>query len=175
MRDGLPGRIDVPRMVSAGEVLSGGYAISELPRVKTMVCDTVGDVQFELKFGRNDTGRSEIRGFIRSSVTMTCQRCLEPVVVRVERPITLQCVSNEADLSQVARESEPLLLDDEYLTLADLIEDEMILALPNFPRHGEGQSCPAPEIPRECEESDSREQPSQNPFAALKNWRSEHD
>jgi uncharacterized protein len=49
------------------------------------------------------------------------------------------------------------------LDLADMIEDELLLAMPLVPRHAR---CPEP-LPRAFVEDDPASDPADNPFAAL--------
>jgi len=52
-------------------------------------------------------------------------------------------VGSEAEASRVADDMEPLVLADDRLQLATLVEDELIVSLPMAPRHESIDECGA--------------------------------
>jgi uncharacterized protein len=71
-------------------------------------------------------------------------------------------VGSEAEAATVPAELETALAPDGRLKLADLVEEELLLALPAAPRHAAGQ-CPA----ARQETRESATPGVQRPFAGL--------
>ncbi|HSC63177.1 MAG TPA: DUF177 domain-containing protein [Caldimonas sp.] len=99
-----------------------------------------------------------------TEVTLECQRCLQPMRVSLAAERRLFFVEGEeaAEALDVESEDDVLALTP-VLDLADLIEDELLLALPLVPRH---DRCPEP-LPRAFVEDDPVLDPADNPFAVL--------
>lgn len=78
-----------------------------------------------------------------AQVPLTCQRCLSPFVqaVQVDRRIRFVKTEEEAARLDEASEDDVLALPTR-LDLHELVEDELILALPIVPRHA--GDCPQP-------------------------------
>lgn len=164
--------LDIPNLIRKGVTLEGEARISDLLSVKEagkgaqasgrldgiVLNDPL--VRFVFSFGRNEAGHRLIEGRVDTTVDLTCQRCLEPVAVEVHAEVMLGVVNHEQDIGKLPESTEPLVLDENPVWLADLIEDEILLALPVVPRH---EHLCAPSH-REYEDADVVE----NPFAALR-------
>jgi uncharacterized protein len=91
-----------------------------------------------------------------------CQRCLEPMQWPIESQSRVALVASEEDAAAVPPELETALAPGGKLRLAELVEEEVLLALPSAPRH-----------PEQCPQGQSRsrvegfEEPTQRPFADL--------
>jgi uncharacterized protein len=98
-----------------------------------------------------------------ASVPLQCQRCLQQVQqdLAVDRRFRFVRTEEEAERLDEVSEDDVLVLGAR-LDLLDLLEDELILALPIVPRHD--GPCPAP-LPMSVD--DLEEAPAPNPFAAL--------
>jgi uncharacterized protein len=85
--------------------------------------------------------------------------------------VRLAIVANEKQAELVSGDREPMLVTDGQLFLMDLIEDELILALPIIPRHPEGE-CPRDES-QGGEEGGQRA--AENPFAVLRSLKKDRN
>ena len=105
-----------------------------------------------------------------------CQRCLEPMGIDVERQVRLALVRGDAEAAALDATYDPWLADDQPVSLSGLLEDELILAMPNFCRHPRGE-CEMPrggnavergEQSGERQDADTAGESGQvNPFSAL--------
>lgn len=78
----------------------------------------------------------------RTSLPMTCQRCLAAVDVAVEVDRSFRFVADESTAAAHDDESEEdLLAISRTFDLVELVEDELLMALPVAPRH---EVCPDP-------------------------------
>ena len=109
---------------------------------------------------------------------MTCQRCLESMQWPLFVDSVVRVVATEAAAELEGSVECVVVPADEMLDLAELVQDEVLLALPLAPRHAEQECAPlgpetAPGMDDELndastaqEEPDVRER-EDNPFAVL--------
>ena len=110
-------------------------------------------------------GENQVRLHIRASaeLPLECQRCLKPVNVPVQIDRRFLFVHGEETAAQLDTDSEDdVLALTRALDLRELIEDELLLALPIVPRH---EICPKPLVAIVGAEDLPDEKP--HPFAAL--------
>ncbi|MFU8838258.1 MAG: YceD family protein [Thiohalomonadaceae bacterium] len=166
----LPVHIDPLRMVEARRVLQGVLPLAEMDRLQSSTVRADGEVHVELEFGTDLEGIRYMRGQLRAEVSLECQRCLQAMAFPIDSCFALALVRNETQAESLPSHYEPLVLDGEPLFLRDVIEDELLLALPIVPKHPEGVCQLA--IPRQ-QESDTQTDPDSakkvNPFAVLTN------
>lgn len=105
---------------------------------------------------------------VDTTVWLTCQRCLQPYCLPLALDRRLRFVRGEAQAEALDAESEDdVLALSRSLDLRELIEDELLLALPLVPRH---EVCPQPlpvPIAVESDELPNEAPERPNPFAAL--------
>lgn len=154
----LPKFIDVERFAAKHERIEGVFTVTALDRLMQMAATPDGEVGFALAFFRDDQGRSRVTGAIQGSVMLTCQRCLQPVRHELAGSVELMALADESALSQLPGDVEPLLTEGQPVRLADLVEDEALLALPIVALHPQ---CLLPSHDKSGNEDG-------NPFAALK-------
>ena len=102
----------------------------------------------------------------QSPVWLTCQRCLQPFEVPLAFERRLRFVHGEAEAEALDAESEDdVLALSRSLDLRELIEDELLLALPIVPRH---DVCPQPlPMAAGADEVEEGLPERPHPFAAL--------
>jgi uncharacterized protein len=96
---------------------------------------------------------------------MTCQRCGDPVAVTVNSPVAIAFIANEDEAERLPEGLEPYLVEDDRVILANLLEDELILALPIVAVHPE-QAC-NPWFQRDQSTAEAVEEKRPSPFAVL--------
>jgi uncharacterized protein len=135
MSKALPEHIYPLRLARHGESLTGSVAMTQMPRLAEMLCKGANRVDFTLRFGRAEGGQACVLGHIDANLVVLCQRCLEPMEIGVERQVGLGLVRDNDEAAALDATYDPLLVDDEPVSLAGIVEDEIILAMPNFSRH----------------------------------------
>jgi|TARA_B110000263_G_scaffold18946_1_gene15080 uncharacterized protein len=58
---------------------------------------------------------------------------------QVSCDVALQVVSDESKLERLSEADDAIVEPDKVISVAELVEDELILAMPMIPRHEEGQ------------------------------------
>ena len=163
----LPETIRPLELVRQLARVEGDMEIAGMKRLAGRLADSGGTVHADLRFGRDAGNVRYVRGRIRTRLTLTCQRCLEDLCFPVDIAVSLGIIGAAGEAESLPGEYEPLLLDEsETMRLGDLIEDELILALPIVARHGREEcSAALPEAPHEAHEAGGAE--THRPFADL--------
>ena len=158
----LPELVDAWRMVTQRRVFEGTVPLRRLPRLVESLVDGEGEVRYALEFGRDefDVGFLEIR--VEAGLPLVCQRTLERFVHPVALVQRLGLLREEAEESALPPGYEPVLVDAEgQLRPLELVEDELILALPLVPVSPDVEATDM-EAPPTAEEVQAA-----SPFAAL--------
>ena len=123
-------------------------------------------MHFELDFGRDALGISYVEVRASGSLSVTCQRTLEPFELPVTVDTRLGLIKLEREEAGLPPDCEPLLVaEDGRLNPMDVIEDELLLALPLIPINPDS-SLPDEVISQEPETSGEGQR--ENPFAVLR-------
>ncbi|MFP5505343.1 MAG: YceD family protein [Gammaproteobacteria bacterium] len=170
MQDRLPESIDAASLMASGKTSGREYrgelSLAGMHRLAEAVRDIdVPDLDIRLYAGRDAGGVLCLEGDITGHLHLTCQRCLDSVDHPVQIRFRLALVNSEAEAERLADGYEPWVLEDERLVIREVIEDELLLALPAFPLHADTEPCAPPEYRHDEFETDAEEKP--NPFAAL--------
>lgn len=163
----LPESVDAWRMVSARRSFEGSLPVGALTRLCEVLASSEGTASFELDFGRDefDTAYLDVRA--QAPLTLVCQRTLEPFVLPVVVNTRLGLIRRESEEAGLPPGCEPLLVSgDGKLNLADVIEDEMLLALPLVPVNPD--STLPDEVTGSAHDDASAAERDDNPFAALR-------
>jgi uncharacterized protein len=144
--------------------LHGIIAVSQLQRLHGVVVSTEGDLDFRL-VGDIEQGKSRLRLYIKGGLQLSCQRCLEPFSFDLNIASSFVVVSDEGAIPLIEEDSldddEDYLVADARMRVVDLVEDEILLALPLAPKHD----------PKFCAGAELDELKKPNPFAVLKGWK----
>ena len=137
----LPNKMNPWQLVADNGRLTGDLALAELPRLTALLNQTSGAVSVTLTAGIDGQGQRFIAGRLHATVELTCQRCLGPLQLPLEVAVHLGLVHSEAEANRLPDDYEPLLAPDGLMAVADLVEDELLLALPQIPRHADQREC----------------------------------
>jgi uncharacterized protein len=130
----LPEYIDPLHLADKRGVLKGQIPLDNLKRLADLLFDDSGAISVELFFQRE--GRlATIDGRLEVVLQLRCQNCLGALVWPVNCAVKLGIVTSMAQADKLPEAYEPLVLEGETLLLRDIVEDEILLALPTFPKH----------------------------------------
>jgi uncharacterized protein len=132
---------DIETLAHRRAVLSGDIKISQFKRLRDLLYAENGSVRVDLRFEPRGEGWQALQLRYATAVRLLCQRCLEPAHYRLEGEVELGVVPTAAMEAALPEGIEPLVLEGERLCPVDLLEDELIVALPLVARHGEGEHC----------------------------------
>ena len=163
MLEHLPEFIDPLALVDKRRHFKGSLPLSQMSRLHDLLFDREGDVGFELRFGKE--GRiAAVTGSVQAELKLQCQCCLGSIPWTVSSIVNLGVVRSIDEADRLPEGYEPLLLEGDTLPLADILQEELLLAVPAIPQH---ERCgPAdPLVKGVTPESPKRP----NPFAVLAN------
>jgi uncharacterized protein len=166
-----PHCVDVAAFAKQGVGVSGAWPLARLDRL----CDEAhadakpnasAQVQWratgEIRTRRGAEPAVWLHIESDAQLSLVCQRCLQPVDTSLQARRSFQFAADEQQAAAIDADSEDdVLAISRTLNLMELIEDELLLALPLVPRHG---SCPQPLTARD--EGSPLEERA-NPFAVL--------
>jgi len=163
----VPEVLDAWKMVATRRGVEGRLPLSALTRLEGSLLDTEGDVRFALDFDRDQFQVPYVELRIDAELPLECQRSMERFLFPVKIVQRLGLIRDEADEAALPPGYEPLLVpDDGELRTAELVEDELILAVPVVPVKP-GSEAVERDWPATQSEQDEISKSSANPFAAL--------
>ncbi len=167
MQNRLPEIIDPLNLADKRGELHGQIPLKQLSRLTENLVNDEGVVAVDLYFGRE--GRMpKIDGNLKTTLNLQCQNCLESVEFDINHSVNLGIATKFEHVERLPNDVEPLLLEEETMLLATLIEDELLLNLPYYPRHS--QDCMANEIVKKYTVAfDEAATKKPNPFSVLAN------
>lgn len=177
MSSHLPDFVDPWHFADIGKRISGSFSLQTLPRLAPLLMEPEGEAVFELAFFRDERKRACLNGEVQAVLSLQCQRCLRPVEIPVDVTFSLVAVEGIEEAEQLPDSVDPLLLGESKMRLNELVEDELLLAIPQVPRH-EADECSAAE--REQPDWDSADaveegEKAPNPFAQLADLKTNRD
>ncbi len=154
-------------MVATRRSFDGRLPLAAMARLRDLLTDDQGEVRFSLDFGQDAFQMPFVELRIDAELPLTCQRSLQRFLLPVAMVQRLGLIREssetiEADEAALPQGYEALpVADDGELRPADLVEDELILAVPLIPVKPGSEEVERdwPVQPEELERV--------NPFAAL--------
>lgn len=163
MVEHLPEFIDPLALADKGRQFKGSLPLSKMTRLQDVLLDGQGEVGFVLRFGK-DGKVATVTGVVEAELKLQCQCCLGAILWPVDCKVSLGLVKSIAEADLLPESYEPLLLEGDTLPLADIVQEELLLALPAVPRH---EVC-EPAAQARQEQPKAPETPARpNPFAVL--------
>ncbi|MGD0960134.1 MAG: YceD family protein [Methylomonas sp.] len=134
MSEKLPSLIDPLILAERRSMLAGAIHIAGFERLSDIVIDDGGAVQIELLFAKEGK-QAVVTGKITAVLRIVCQSCLETMPWPLDIDFKLGVVASLPEAERLTIDCEPLLFNGEKLSLNALIEDEILLTLPDYPKH----------------------------------------
>ena len=136
MRAGsLPAVVEPIKLADSGTRLTGQLPVKAMGRLRALCLDESDKVSIDLSFERSsDRTLGRMQGTIVASLQVVCQRCLEKMtlVLRAEPSVILIRAQDREDI--IGRDTDSLVVDGPIL-LSNIVEDELLLAMPMVPLH----------------------------------------
>ncbi|MGB0663257.1 MAG: YceD family protein [Pontibacterium sp.] len=133
--DPLPKRVDPRKLADRNVTIKGHVEAEQMPRLRSLLCDSRGGVDAELMFSVDEQKLRIVTGNAAGHVFMTCQRCLEPVEVEVHAELNLAITLTDEHVKNLPRKYDPLPLEEEDVSLVEVLEEDLLLSLPPFAYH----------------------------------------
>lgn len=162
--------LDVASFAADGASLAGRWPLAQLARLADggVGEDVRWSVQGQLRAVPGGEPETWLHLAATARVQRECQRCLQPVELVLEVARALRFVAGEVEAAALDAECEDdVLALPRSLDLRELVEDELLLALPLVPAH---EHCPRPlpmRVGEPPDDDDDEPDPTPHPFAAL--------
>jgi uncharacterized protein len=164
----VPELLDVWRMVAARREFEGRVPLAAMTRLRDSLVDAEGEVRYTLAFDTDALRVPYVELRVEVELPLGCQRSLRRFLFPVRLVQRLGLIRDEADEAALPPDYEALLVaDDGMLRPVELVEDELILALPVVPVSPEAEAVERDFAPT------AEETAQANPFAALSGWKKE--
>ena len=143
MRDKMRKSYQVQKEVAQKGCFEGEIALSELKRlVELLQLDDAGvdgrSIALNFEFLRSEFDVPMLVGRLQTSLELECQRCLKPLEFPMEIGFRLLIDASDELLGQSSKDT--LYSDAGYIDIAEVVEDELILAIPLVAMH-EDTAC----------------------------------
>ncbi|MDR5868256.1 YceD family protein [Halomonas koreensis] len=164
----LPGRVEPYKLAAHAEHLEGLVTLDDMPRLTEEIGAQQGEARVWLDFAIDPQGRREIRGHLEAELQLPCRRCLSPLAESVASDFLLGMVTSDALAADLPSTHEPVLVEDEQLNLLAVVEDELILSLPQVVYHDEADCAVSRDQLSSGAGSEASDAPTASPFEVLK-------
>jgi uncharacterized protein len=141
MSEGWSKLLDIGPLADGRAEIDFSIPLKHFPRVLPLLAAPEGEAVGRVDFSRE--GRIAVAEVtVAAEVTLICQRCLSPLVRQVEGQGRAALVASPAEAERVPDTLETVLAPEYRISIRDLVEEELLLALPLVPRH-EDNGCAA--------------------------------
>ena len=131
----LPLYIDIRKAFDLESVFEGSCSLERLPRFADCLASPDGEVSGKLRYGLTATCRRVITGSVSANVEVVCQRCLEPLSLKLADTIQLALVESESQIDSLEAEWDPWMVDGPRISIANLLEEQLMLCMPLVSYH----------------------------------------
>jgi len=132
---------DLESLADRGVTLSGELNIGQLTRLRGLLHSDSGSVRATLRFRQRGDGWLASEVEYRADVELVCQRCLEPFRQELEESVNVVIADSDSLPTTAPTGFEPFELEGGRLQPVQLIEDEVIVAIPLVPKHARVEDC----------------------------------
>jgi uncharacterized protein len=157
MKAGLPDRVDCVRLGKEGATLERNYALAELDRLQDRLAAAQGTVHATFAFVLLADGHPGAAVTVRAAPSLICRRCLQGVAFQLTGRSEIEFARSE-DVEPTDPQREIYVMQDGWVSLRELAEEELLLALPGIAAH---------DAPQECGSAPTPESDRTRPFAGL--------
>ncbi|MEK6245677.1 MAG: DUF177 domain-containing protein [Pseudomonadota bacterium] len=129
--------IDGLEFARTGSKLQGAWPVADFSRLRDALCTNEGTLQVELLGVPQERGRPALRLRVGGALQLVCQRCLGALEFALHIDVSLQLAATQAevDAEPLAVEGPERIVASREMPVRDLVEDELLLAIPLAPRH----------------------------------------
>jgi uncharacterized protein len=160
MLDRLPEQIEPMGLADVGRSFRGVVPVDQLGRLAPLLASKEGELGVELQFDLDERRIRTLKGTIRGEVHLVCQRCLGTLRFPLDLGFSLGIINSDDEIVRLPEGYEPMLVSGDPLKTFDMIEDEVLLAVPSVPMHEGMEHCHADHVNQPVPEKE-------NPFAVL--------
>jgi uncharacterized protein len=129
-----PDWISPNRAAEGKRIFSGTIPLVRMKRLAALLVDAQGEASFTAAFRTDLDQRIIIDLQVEAALPLICQASLEVYDEPVNRSSELVVVEDDSEQFDLPESYEPVLTENGRLAIARLVEDELLLAIPQIPR-----------------------------------------
>jgi len=158
-------KIEPYRAARSEQRMQGTVPLKALKRASEIFAEATGELTVSFDFYMEAETLPVVRVGCSGLLPLKCQRCLGIFQQSLSLTFTLGMIKHTAEVKQLTSEYDPFILTSEFITPAEIIEDEIILNIPVVPKHEPNHpSC----INLPTEDDIISDKAGDNPFDILK-------
>jgi uncharacterized protein len=165
MAPALPDRVDSAHLADNSMVLERVYPLGGMLRLQDMLADARGSVRARFAFAKVDSGRAGATVAVEATPQLVCQRCLQGFAYAAAGSSDIE-FSSGSDEGAAHSPREVYATDEGWVSLRELAEEELLLALPIVALH-EPHACAQAQIYAAGAEAEDMSSDRSRPFTAL--------
>lgn len=136
----FPNYIDTRKAFDQGMSFQGRVDEERLLRLAELVIAPGRlEVDASLQVYRDDNNYRRISGTVNGIISVCCQRCLNPLELKVHDDINLVLLESESELTNLDSGLEAWIIEGTYLDPSEIIEEQLLLSMPIVSFHAEGE------------------------------------
>jgi uncharacterized protein len=168
----IPVSIDPIRAATSRSAYQGIVPGRQLKRLNELCAGDCSDVTVSLECGVDLQGIVYLKGKAVTELTLLCQRCMTPYTTEVTVDFSFSPCKTEAEIDELPDAYDPIECNEiGEVRLHQLIEDELIVAMPIIPMHEE-IDCNQGSKDMAVGEIEPAQEERPNPFAVLEKLKS---
>ena len=140
-------QLDVAQLAREGGRWRGTIDVAAFERLGNVLFDVAGSIETKtpsvsaaLDFSLDGEGRPRVRGTCKVVAPICCSRCAETLDVEVESHLDFRVVATDAEVERLMPAFDAVVSKDAQLPLTALVEDDILLSIPER-CCGEGANC----------------------------------
>jgi uncharacterized protein len=129
-----PDWISPARAAEGKRVFNGTIPLERMKRLAPLLAEVKGEAEFSARFRVDLEKRVIVDLQVTAALPMECQASLEVYDEQVQRKTALAVVESQSETEDLPEHYEPVKTENGRLALASLVEDELLLGLPQVAR-----------------------------------------
>jgi len=145
----------------------GTMQLSRMPRLSLLLESNSGEAGFSARFRYDRQKNVVIDLVVEADLVLLCQRSLEAYTEPVRRQSRLAVIESLEEQDSLPGDYDPVLVEDHRMALLELVEDELLLGVPQIPRNPAVKEVEMSTDGEVRSPSANSDEPLQRPFAGL--------
>ncbi|SUO97938.1 YceD family protein [Suttonella ornithocola] len=130
----LPKHIEPWTIARSRKILKGSFPLMQTQELRQWA-EKGKNIEVYLEGYLDQQHRAHLKGQLQLTLSLQCQRCLEPMPWNADIRFDYLLIHNESQEQQVEYGSETLICAEDDMDLAWFLEEEVLLAMPMIAKH----------------------------------------
>jgi uncharacterized protein len=162
-----PDWFDPWKAADGRRTFAGSMRLDRMERLRPLLAESAGEAHFVAAIEFDGQGRVTILINVEADLPLICQCSLEPYIEAVRRKSLLGVIEDISEEALMPENYEPVMTQHGRLAMLELVEDELLLGLPQVPRNPDFDASRLAVTDQDAPEGTASEASAQQPFAGL--------